>query len=463
VKVAVIGAGPNGLTAAATLRHAGHDVVVLEARDTVGGLAAGEPVAGGPSHQGIFHDTHLVRTEVIRHLGLKLKRRATPAVHTPDGVALKRPSSWTKLMRSLRPMVDRVVGELPPETEADAPLWPLAQRALDLRRLGAKRMMEVLRIGPCSLDDFVTEHFDDPAQAALIMPPGLLGAFMGPLSPTGTAHLLLHETLRGKEVVGGPAAVVAALAERAGEIRTGARVSRIEVDAGKVTGVTLASGDTVAAEAVVSCLAHKRTMLDLVPAEWVPPLIARDVEHVRHRGIHAKVHLVTASPLFPHERVRIGATPLDLERAFDDAKHRRLPTAPTLDIRQQGAVTSILVFGAAYDLDGGWTDEARTQLGDAVLRQLAKHVPDVRERVTGMEVLTPADLETRFGLEGGHLLHGEVALDQLWFMRPVRRLARARAGIAGLYLGSHGMHPGLAMTLQPGWLAARAVLDDIAA
>jgi phytoene dehydrogenase-like protein len=202
------------------------------------------------------------------------------------------------------------------------------------------------------------------------------------------------------------------------------------------------------------------------------PAIERDLSDVRHRGTMAKIHLGLSQPLrfrdddAIHERLLVGAEdPLDLERAFDHAKHRRLPLdpPPPLHIRQWpcddgGYVASITLHCAAHDLDGGWTPEARDSLYAAAMTTLDAYVPGVADTILASETLSPADLETRYSLAGGHPFHGEHALDQMGPLRPIPRLARYATTLGGLYLGSSGMHPGFGVTCGPGALAARAVL-----
>ena len=302
--------------------------------------------------------------------------------------------------------------------------------------------MEVLRIGAMALDDYLPEFWSDLESQAISMVPGLFGTWMGPKSPTSVATWLLHEILRGREVVGGPAALSDALVSAAPEVRCGVRVQRIEVQKGRVTGVLLDDGEQLSADAVVSTLGPRRTMLELIHLRQVPPKVARDVRRIRVRGIHAKVHMVVKEPLFPHARVRLGESPNALERAYDDARHKRMPRRPTLDIRQVGNVVSIWAYGATHELRGGWNDDARDALGRAVRARLEEATGDLSSRVEATEVLTPADLEAQYGLEGGHVLHGEMGLDQLLGSCGPRRACRtATAASRGLCWVATGRTP----------------------
>ncbi len=497
--VIVVGGGHNGLAAAARLAGEGRSVCLLEARDTVGGVAGGEAFHPGFRHSGLLHDSDTLRRRAVDLLGLRahgLRLREPPPVYAlraGGGGALLHADparselgddalGWLRLrafLSRLRPFAASVLDAPPPVVGAEGPLGPLLAKALDLRRLGQREMMALLRVGPTCVDDWVGEYLEDPVTRAAAMMPALLGTWAGPRSPMTTALLLFHAALEGQEVAGGPAALVAALEAacraRGVTIRTGAEVVRIRVEEGAARGVDLSDGTALDAPVVLAALGPRRALLDLVDPAQLPALIERDLARVRVRGAVAKVHLALSAP--PEidgqvqERIRVVEGPLHLERAFDDVKYRRLPSQPPpLDVRipsigardlapAGAAVASILVFGVPHDLEGGWTAAARAEVLEQVLLALGAHLPDLRDRVLGHEVLVPPDLEARYGLEGGHLFHGEHALDQLWALRPTVALARHQTPVRGLYLGASGSHPGGGITCGPGLLAAQALLD----
>jgi phytoene dehydrogenase-like protein len=305
----------------------------------------------------------------------------------------------------------------------------------------------------------------------------VLGDFTGPWSPGTGAMFVLREAMLVPGARGGPAAVVdalaAALKSHGGEARTGARVQQIVVEGGRARGVVLASGERIAADAVVGACNPRHALTELLPPLT---LDVRDMDAsrtIRTRGTAAKVHLGlrdyptwAGRPGERFERVRIGPHLDDLERAFDAVKYRRLPDVPVLDLwfptlaepRAEKHVASILVCAAPFDLERGWSAEAKAALLESVLTVLEAHAPGVRALVAASEVLSPADLQDEFGATGGSIHHVERALDQMILMRPSRPFARYATPIEGLYLGSSGCHPGPGVTLAPGTLAARAVL-----
>ena len=480
--VIVIGGGHCGLAAAAQLGRTGHSVVVCEARDSLGGVAAGAEFHPGYRHVGILHDSDLVPTGLDLATGLvgQLRRRDPPAVHVAGtDTVLDAPTlaPWTGWVDPVRDFFRELLQAPAPDLGGDASLWPLVKPALAFRKLGTDRMMALLRVSPTCVDDWLEEFFgDDTAVRAGLAAGALIGTWMGPRSPSSTAVLLLRACAADRELVGGPAALVEALVSAAtthgADLRTGARVSRIRIAQGRTAGVTLADGTELDADAVISAIGPRRTLLELVHPADLPDGLDVQVQRIRTRGITAKLHLALSGPLAiagGAERFRVGAHPHDWERAFDDAKHRRPLKRPALDVRLPSLtdpslapsghqVASILVHGAAVDLDGGWTDAARDALGHAVLDVLAEHDPGVRDKLVAAEVLTPADLAERYGLEGGHLLHGELGLDQLHALRPTPDLSRHTTGIPGLFLGSSGTHPGLGVSGWSGVLAARALM-----
>jgi phytoene dehydrogenase-like protein len=280
-------------------------------------------------------------------------------------------------------------------------------------------------------------------------------------------------------VRGGPGALTRALAAAAraagAEIRTGTAVERIVLRDGRVEGV-VAGGQEIRAEKVVSSADPKTTFLRLIDPADLTPDFAEKMRHYRAAGTLAKVNLALAAlPDFGASvaalsgRIHIGPELDYLERAFDHAKYGELSAEPWLDVSipsildpgmaPAGAhVVSIYVHYAPYRLRQGDWARSRGALLGATMGVLERHAPGIGKQVVAAQVLTPADLEAECGLAGGHIFHGELALDQLFTMRPLLGFARYASPIGGLYLCGGGTHPGGFMTGASGRLAARAVL-----
>jgi phytoene dehydrogenase-like protein len=505
----VIGAGPNGLAAAVRLAKAGRKVVVLERGEAPGGLSAKREFHPGYTVPGILHDESLVPRAIAARVGLTgLKFRKPPSTYVVEanGPGILLPSDAAGAAdaigqrsrhdalgyRSLRvfldriaPLVGAVLAETPPSLtpRSAGDFWQIARRGLSVFRVSRKDLVELARVAPMCVADFFNERFESPLLVEAFSAPAVASTWSGPWSAGTVTNFLLRECAGGEALEDGPPALIDVLlaAGRAAgaELRTGSEVARIRVDRGRIAGVTLASGETIDAPVVLSSADPKRTMLKLLAPGTLPIRIEEEFHRLRSRGSAAKVHLALSGPLELaesdsrlDEAIRIGGGHVDdLERAFDAIKYRHFSEKPHLEIRVPTVtdpslappghhVVSILASFAPYDLEGGWTTEARERLGDAVIAVLEQHAPDVRRRIVAREVLTPADLETHFALTGGQLHHGELALDQLLVMRPVASAARYRTVIPGLFLGGSGSHPGGGVRPTAGLLAAEAVLGS---
>jgi len=508
--VVVIGAGHNGLTTATLLAREGQSVVVLERRAAVGGLATSEPFEGRYRTAGILHDTSGVRRWAIDRLelkkhGLSLRSEPLPTfipqkegpgyIHwrNPDRankeIALrsesdaKRYKEFRAFIKRVTPAVHRIFDQFPPDTQGVdlAELWELGKRAVALRLLGRNDMMELLRIGPMCVADWVGEWFESEILRAAVAAPAVLHNNTGPWSPGTGLNLLLAEVFGQVGVEGGPAALAAALGRAANqaevEIRTEVGVARIDLLDGRVAGVTLDNGEVIEAPTVAASCHPQHLFLDLVPTHHLPIEFEQNLIHYRSRGVAAKIHLALSFyPEFNGRKdlqpahIRTGTSIDDLERAFDPIKYRDFPLEPVLDIYvptvessdlapEGHHVFSILAHWIPYRLEGGWDEEAKQRLLDAVLDVLAGYAPQIYEALVGAEVLTPVDLEQRYGVSGGHLLHGEHALDQLVF-RPTPECSRYATPFPGLYLCGSGSHPGGGLTCAPGTLAVKAILSE---
>jgi phytoene dehydrogenase-like protein len=305
----------------------------------------------------------------------------------------------------------------------------------------------------------------------------LLCEYAGPWSAGTASRWVLQRTVDGMEVSGGPAALVRALEKSftsaGGTVRTGARVTALLVDKGRVTGVKLEGGEELKAP-LAGCSIPPRALIPLLPPHAFPLKVFEELHAVRARGTSAKVHLALSAAIETrggrHERLRLGDSLDDLERAFDAVKYRQLSASPALDVRQPSvadlslaprdqAVASIWVNFAPYDVEGGWNDERRKAVLEATLARIEKYDAGIRSKVIASEVLDPKTLETEYGLPGGNVHHAEMTLDQLLFMRPTLRLAHYRTPVEGLFLCGSGSHPGGGVTLAPGTLGARAALE----
>ena len=502
--VIVIGAGHNGLTTACLLAKRGRKVLVLERADHAGGLAAADEFYPGFHSAGLFHDSRGVRPAIVDALGLQrhgLELRDAPPDYLalgPDrtgfivpgdperaadeiGPVSKRDAeqyvAYHQFLAKVRPVLRQFTHDAPVNLVdvESVGAWDLMRKGLRLRRLGRGDMLELLRLPPMCVADWLDEWFETDLLKGTLSLPAVASTFMGPWSPGTNGNLLLLEAAAEAGVKGGGPALVEALvaaAKEAGvEIQTGAEVTKIRVEGGAVHGVVVGD-ESHEAQVVAAACDPKRVLLDLLPPGAVPYRSEHRIASFRTVGTTAHVLLAVdgdvefAAHAGEVAFARTGAHLDDVERAFDAVKYRAHSRAPVLDIhvptydRPELApsgkhVVSILVSFAPYDLHEGWTDAARDAFGDRVVDVLVDHAPAIKDRIVGRAVRTPVDIEARYGTTGGHLHHGEHALDQL-LIRPIPECVGYRTPVPGLVLCGSGSHPGGGLTCQPGALAANA-------
>ncbi len=521
-RVAVIGAGVNGLTAASYLARAGLAPLVLERRSIVGGMAETLEFHPGYRCSSVASSAGPLLPKILRDLSLDAVEFVRPEVRvfapSGDGRSLllfddpKRTASglsrfserdarqWTefheslgRLGRFLQPLLSTTPPS--PDDPSAQDVFGLLKAGRGFRFLPKKDARRLLRWGPMAVADFAGEWFETELLRATVAARGIHGMSAGPWSAGTTANLLLqaafdpHSARPGEFVKGGMGALSAALAATAraagAEIRTGADVIRVDVRDGRVCRVVLSSGEEIAARAVVSSADPKRTFLGLLDPMELDPDFVTKIRNYRSTGMVAKVHLALSRlPVFPaldraadgraalSGRIHIGEDIDDLERAFDAAKYggfserpwceATIPTVADPSLAPPGGhVMSVHVQYAPYRLREGDWESCREALGDAVVSTLTSVCPGLPGSIVARRVVTPLDLEQTYGSTGGHIFHGEHTLDQLSIARPLLGWARYRTPIEGLYLCGAGTHPGGGITGAPGANASREILKDL--
>jgi phytoene dehydrogenase-like protein len=523
-RVVLIGGGHNALITAFYLAKGGFKPLVFERREMVGGGAITEEFHPGFRASTLAHTLGPLRADVARDLQLDnfdceiLYPDPRVFAPTPDGMALlfyngvaktaaeiarisaKDSAKYAQFASSLEKTAGfftQLTSITPPAIDKPTPedLWSLLKTGRSVRGLGKSGIFDLLRWGPMAVADFVAEFFETELLRAVIAARGIFGAALGPWSAGSTAVLLLRAAADAHPVGsaafprGGLGSFTRALAESAkqagAEIRTDAEVRHILVKDGAVTGIVLGDGEEIAVEAVVSGVDPKRTFFHLVDPAHLDPTFANRMKNFRANGTAAKVNLALGSlPTFTaldatagflralSGRIHIGPEIDYLERAFDASKYGEFSKAPWLDVTiptildpslapDGKHVLSAYVQFAPFKLKEGNWDTRRKDLGDTVIKTLSTYAPDLPSLVEGIQVITPKDLETSYGFTGGHIFHGELALDQLFTMRPVLDWARYKTPIRGLFLCGSGTHPGNGLTGASGANAAREIIRDL--
>ncbi|HTQ95289.1 MAG TPA: NAD(P)/FAD-dependent oxidoreductase [Candidatus Acidoferrum sp.] len=519
----VIGAGHNGLTAAGYLARAGLKTLVLERREIVGGCCVTEEIAPGCRASTTSYIASMLRPEVIRELKLaEFGLRMVPCdpalqVPFPDGqlvpwwadreravqefrkISQKDAARFVRVddqLKKLARYLQPFFMEPPPEADTGSlqgwgDLMRLAKRFHGITNAETAQLVSFLT---GSLGEFLDQNYESEKMKTLFLANNVYGKHGGPYQP-GTAIGLLFHLLSGGEhelqgfyghVMGGMGSITQALAAAGRslgvEIRTGATVAKIDSRNGRVQGVTLEDGTEIRARAVLSNADPKRTFLKMTDAKDLPSEFLEAIKNIKMAGPCGKVNMVlseeprftgTPSGLSPQERSLFTLVPsLEFaERCYDTAKFGEIPEELWVDcVIASNADDSLAPAGkhimtcfvqyVPYALcDGNW-DEKRELLGDRVVKKIAEYAPNVPRGIVARQVLTPLDLERTYGLTEGNIFHGDLNMQQLFFMRPVPGWSQYRMPIRGLYLCGAGAHPGGGVTGAPGRNAAQQVLRD---
>jgi len=519
----VVGGGHNGLTAAAYLARAGLSTLVLERREIVGGCCVTEEIAPGCRVSTTSYIASMLRPEVIQDLnlashGLRMVP-CDPAIQVPfpDGHVLpwwadrdRAKAEFAKIspkdaetfvrvddrLKKLARYLQPFFLEPPPEIDTSSMVgWT------DLFRLGSRfrgissdEISQLVAFLTGSLGEFLDHNYESEKIKTMFLANNVYGKHGGPYQP-GTAIGLLFHLLSGGEhelqgfyghVMGGMGAITQALAaagRKLGvEIRTSSAVAQVDIRNGRARGVVLEDGTEIRARVVLSNADPKRTFLGMVGEKDLPAEFVHAIRGIKMDGPCAKVNFVLSEePRFTGTPT--SATPLErtfytlvpslafAERCYDIAKFGDIPEELWVDcVISSNADSSLAPVGkhiltcfvqyVPYHLREGNWDEKRELLGDRVVKKIAEYAPNVPSAIIARQVLTPLDLERIYGLTEGNIFHGDLRLEQLFFMRPVSGWSQYRTPIEALYLCGAGAHPGGGVTGAPGHNAAHQVLRD---
>jgi phytoene dehydrogenase-like protein len=512
----VVGGGHNGLAAAALLGKAGRRVLLLEASDAVGGAARTVELAPGFRVPEVAHLANRLHPEVVRRLELERHGLAFATTNlsttslSADGRSLTLAGAFGERLEgdiadgeraawsALRGKLLRFAGvlapflsQIPPRLKNGgvADMMTLGKLGLGIRRLGRDDMREFLRMVLMNIADVLDEEVTDERLRAAVAFDAVLGTSLGPRSPNSLMTLFyrLAGEAGGVQAAnalprGGMGAVIAALAsaaQAAGVVtRTGAPVASILVEDDRAAGVVLASGEEIRAPLVASAMNPVATLLQLVGTRHLDTGLVRRLSHVRAKGTVAKLNLALDGPppfigLSPEAlagRLLTAPSLQAIESAFDDAKYGRFSAEPALEITVPSAsdpslapagkhVVSINAIYAPFRLKPD-SEAGREGFEARILAVLERHAPGIGGRIVARDFLTPADIERRHRIPGGHWHHGELGIDQMFMLRPVLGLAQYTTPVEGLVLCGAGSHPGGGVSGAPALNAVSRILAD---
>lgn len=510
--IAVVGAGLNGLVAAAYLGKEGRRVVVLEKEDHVGGTMSTTEFAPGFKSPATLASTDLVHPSIIEDLnlgshGLSVLRGSGPTLLTSVGESIHIPADSVaelgsgdaegfmalqafldELGRVLEPALAKPLAN--PYQDKFSGALDLLQLGWALRKLGKKQMPEALRFLPMTIRDVMDEHFDGEPIKTLLAASALRGSWLSPRSAGGAYGLLHHNPSHAGSMIrqsayalGGPGALtnaVKSFAESVGvEFRMSTKVESIRVEEGTCKGVRLQGGEEIEAARVVSALDPHTTLTHLTGTEWLDPEFVEKINQIRSNASVSVLHLgLSQLPRF--KGIELEADALSgsvvvadslnyIERAFDAAKYSELPDKPVLYITIPSVADSsmapagnhvmhVWIQYTPYALGEGSWDEQKDAFANRIVSMLDSLAPGLKDSVLHQTLVTPPDMERSFGMRNGCLYHADLTLDQLLYMRPVPRWFKYDTPIDGLHLCGAGSHPGGIGTGLPGKNAALSLI-----
>lgn len=495
----IIGGGSNALTAACYLAKSGRKVAIVCGENEKAGLCAKHEFYKGFQSPGILNDTSMVRDWVIDDLqleqhGLRVSEKrevlvlgknqhftlssnkaetiqSLKEISELDATAYGKMNTYIdKVKGPISAFVNNIPADIVDPKTSD--LWSLFKRGFQLRKLGKKDMLEILRLAPMAIHDYLDEWFENDSLKAALALPAVTESYSAPWAAGTNANFLIHQTTRGPGIEGEGLALTKALLNAAESLGVSFETSSIHNRIIPGKGVELKNGKLLESKTILSARSVKSTFLEMMDCNSLSHTFEQQIRNFRTRGLTSQLLLaLDCPPALPgndNTNNYILADELDhIERAFDPIKYNELPDNPVLEVYNPTlnhselapsgkTVLSVLVHYTPYDLEGGWSSEIKEKFSNRIIDLLDQKISGIKKSVLGTVLLNPQDIETRYGLSGGQLYEGEHALDQL-LVRPSPECCQYDTPFDGLYLCSGSTFPGGGLTCAPGALAAKKV------
>jgi phytoene dehydrogenase-like protein len=520
----IIGAGHNGLVCANYLGKAGLRVLVVERREIPGGATVTEEVWPGYKISVASYVMTMLQPRImidldLRRHGVEVLQAGPSFQPFEDGRSLVFWPDTARMVEEIRkfseadafaypkfvahmekviPYMRRLLFETPvdPTTGRIKDIGKAMSLAWRFRDIGS-HLYDVWDLLTLSAHDYLKRWFE--SDQVLTAYGSYASGAAGLISPKtqGSAYVLARPLLRDPNTPAGPGglvkggmgsitkALLAAGREYGVEVRTNAPVAKIDIVEGRARGVLLESGERIEASVIGANLQAKLLYLKLIDSKWLTDEVITAVKKSRTDSIAFKINIAASAlprwTAYDERRlnepnpgsITLAENSHELEDAFYSARSGEMAKRPYLWITTPSAfdptvappgqhVINVMGGHVPYKLKGReWDDASREELFEIVMRQICRYAPGFDRHVTHKQILTPPDIEKMFALPGGHVHHGEMSLDQIFFRRPIAHYADYRTPVKSLYVCSASAHPGGGVSGVPGHNAAREILSDL--
>jgi len=517
--VIIIGGGHNGLVCAAYLARAGMQVTVVERRPVLGGAAVTEEFYPGFRNSTASYTVSLLHPRIIKDLNLYkhglriIPRYINNYLPLPNGDAfvayadvealnrelarfsaadVTRLQRYSELLEAIRPVIRDLLLQTPPllQDGGIADLWKLFSLNRSFIQLNAEQKQFLLNLFSRSAGEMLQDWFEATPLQALLGWDAVVGNYASPYA-AGSGYVLLHHVIgevngisgQWGHAVGGMGAISQALM-RAGTLagvryRTECEVNNVIIEDGRARGITLANGESIMSDLIVSNVTPPLLFLKLIDSDLLAPEIKNHFENYKCRSGSFRMNVALSElPRFTTHTVDrhlesgiLIAHDLEyMDRAWLDARQSGWSQKPIVEILIPSTVDDTLapagqhvasLFCQQFDpgLGTAW-EEYRQAAADQIIDTVNEYAPNFKASIIGRQVLSPWDLEQVFGLSGGDIFHGRLSLEQLFSARPRLGMGQYRTPFQNLYMCGSGAHPGGGVSGVPGHNAAREILKD---